>query len=254
MKFAAIILCRMKSTRLENKVLLDIAGMPMIGHVIERARRFPGIKDDAVVLAIPEGHEDDVLVSVASEFGVNVFRGSEENVLERFRLGGRSVDAEVIYRVTADNPLVDQGVVKGTFEAFNSSDWDYAVMENTPLGTTSEIITMKALDRATELALTDTLREHPTLALYENSDRFRMNLTPCPDEWNYPDWRFTVDTQADYEFVRHILESLGADCTLETIIPYLLENPGILKMNSSVSQKGWDTLKEKKDEISGSRI
>jgi spore coat polysaccharide biosynthesis protein SpsF len=273
MRVAAVILARVGSTRLERKVLRDLGGMPLVAHTLRRAKSFPGVSDGGgVVLAIPVNRNDDELVPIGEKYGATVFRGDEDDVLLRLIMAAETVGADIVYRITADNPLVDQGVVSGTWDAFSSADvahtarlvrrslseggsdvcafgWDYSVMEETPLGTTAEVVTMDALRRASEIADIPRLREHPTLAMYENSELFRMLLVPSPEKWRHPEWRFTVDNEADFQVVKTIMEKLGVDATLDTIVPFLLEHPEIAAINSTVAQKGWEELKGRKDAI-----
>jgi spore coat polysaccharide biosynthesis protein SpsF len=250
MRVAAIITARVGSTRLHKKVLRDLGGIPLIVHVLNRSASFPEVSTGGgVILAIPEGEKENELARVGESLGVKVVRGDEDDVLSRILLAAETVGADVIYRITGDNPLIDPGVVSGTWQGFQTGDWDYAVMEGTPLGTTAEIVTLDALKKAQEFAATPQLREHPTLALYENNDVFRMHLIPCPANWHHPDWRFTIDSEDDFQLVEKIITELGHDATLDTIVPFLESNPGLLSMNSSVAQDGWERLKEKKDAI-----
>lgn len=249
MKYASIILARMGSTRLSMKVLRPVLGKPMLAHVINRAARLPEIEPGYVALAIPLSHENDGLVEFGKSMGVRVVRGDEDDVLSRFLLAAHELKADVVYRITADNPLMDPGVVEEIYRAFSDGVWDYAVMENTPLGTTAEIVTVDSLERATRLAVSPRLKEHPTLALYENSRLFKMRLVQAPEKWAHPELRFTVDTELDLKLVERILTDLGEDASLDAIIPYLERNPGIARMNESVPQSGWGDLKEMKDAI-----
>lgn len=136
-----------------------------------------------------------------------------------------------------------------TWDAFIDGSWDYAVMEDTPLGTTAEIVTLDALLRAKDLAVTERLKEHPTLALYENADKFKMRLVAPPGKWRHPELRFTVDTELDLTVVERIFLELGVDATLDTIVPFIEQHPEIATMNSSVEQQNWASLKERKNAI-----
>jgi spore coat polysaccharide biosynthesis protein SpsF len=252
-KVAAVILSRMGSTRLFRKAVRPIAGLPMIAHVIMRAKEFPRVRESCgVVLAIPVGAENDELQEIGEHEKVKVVRGDEDDVLSRFLLAAHEVGAEVVYRVTGDNPLVDPGVISATWEVFLEGHWDYAVMEDTPLGTTAEIVTVEALERAQTLATTPALKEHPTLALYENRDKFRMRLVAPPDEWRHPEWRFTVDTDLDAWLVERLLYQLGEDAGIDDIVAYLQRHPEVARVNASVEQQGWKDLKDRKDEIARS--
>jgi spore coat polysaccharide biosynthesis protein SpsF len=249
MKVAAIILARMGSTRLRTKVLREIAGIPTIAHVIRRASIFPHVSERGVTLAIPDSSENDHLETIGLGYGVRVVRGDEDDVLDRFILAARKSVADIVYRITADNPLIDPGVVGATWDAFEEGSWDYAVMEDTPLGTTAEIVTLDALLRAKDLAVTERLKEHPTLALYENSDKFKMRLVAPPEKWKHPEWRFTVDTELDLQVVERIYQELGVDADLDTIAPFIKLHPEIALMNSSIEQQNWASLKERKNAI-----
>jgi len=250
MRTAAVIAARIGSTRLEKKALRMLAGHPMTAHVIRRSMEFPGVSDGGgVVLAIPEGGKEDELAALGIEYGAKVFRGDEDDVLSRIILAADSVGAETIWRVTGDNPLVDPGVVRQTWDEFDPDRWDYAVMEDTPLGTTAELLAMDSLRRAKDIAETPRLREHPTLAMYENSGEFRMNLIPAPDEWRHPEWRFTVDKESDFALVETIMSELGIDTDLDEIVPFMEKHPEIASLNAATSQEGWKELKERKNEI-----
>ncbi len=253
LEIAAVITARLGSTRLDKKVTLDLAGQPLVSHVIERVKdfqeRLSGTQRYEVVLAIPSGKKEDPLEEIGKRWGVKVFKGDEENVLSRVILAAESVRAGIVFRITGDNPLIDPGVVTETWLGFLDGEWDYAVMEDTPLGTTAEIVTLDALKRADLMATTTRTREHPTLALYENPDLFRMRLITPPDKWKRPDWRFTVDTEQDLQLVEQIILNLGKDATLERIIPWLELHPEVVKTNSEISQDGWGSLKDCKDAI-----
>ena len=253
MRVAAVIQARTESVRLSRKVLRELAGIPMFAHAVRRAAGFPGVAgSDRVVLAIPDGSQDDRLALEGKKYGARVFRGSENDVLSRIIEACESVDADAVYRVTADNPLVDPGVVKETWEGFiqnGEGGSDYCAMGDTPLGTTVELVTLDALRRGQELAVSDRLREHPTLPLYENPDRFNMRLLPSPEKWKRPAWRFTVDAEPDWKLVEIVFEKLGVEATLDEIVPFLDANPEIAGMNAGIEQDGWDSLKKRKDEI-----
>ena len=250
MRPVAVITARMASTRLDRKVLREVGGLPMVAHPIRRASAFPGVVDGGgVVLAIPESEENDELVSIGEEFGAKVVRGDEDDVLGRILHCAETVGADVLYRVTGDNPLVDPGVMRATWTAFVDGVWDYTAMDDTPLGTTGELVSVDALKRARELATTQRLKEHPTLPIYENPERFRIRLLPAPDKWKRPDWRFTVDTESDLEVVERIFTELGVNATLDTIVPFLDDRPEITAINTDVAQDGWKSLKRQKDHI-----
>lgn len=254
MKVAAVILARVGSTRLKNKVTKVIAGETVLGHVINRVKNFPSIADRLVV-AIPDSSENDVLIEICEMKGVKVFRGSEDDVLSRLIGAADSVDADVVYRVTADNPLVDIKVASLTMESFLKDEiTDYAVMENTPLGTTSEIIRLDTLKKISDIAHDSKYREHPTLFLYDHPKSFVMRLINAPDHLRNTQFRLTLDTDDDLKLIETLMNKAGADVNLETAIKFLNDSPETASINSSVKQSGWDDLKRKKMTISNNGI
>lgn len=253
MRVKAIITARIASTRLEHKMLMELHGRPILAHVITRTLSFPGIESPSdIVLATPDSIENNQVAEMGNFLGTLIFRGSENDVLGRIIGAAEMSGAEAIYRVTGDSPLIDPGVVTETYNQFITSECDYSVMEDTPLGTTAEIVTLDALNRARDIAVKSgdpKYSEHPTLSLYENNNQFNMNLIGAPEKWRRPDWRFTVDTIQDYKLIDSIMSELGIDSTLDEIVPFIDSNPEILKINSNINQQGWESLKEKKDVI-----
>jgi spore coat polysaccharide biosynthesis protein SpsF len=108
-KVAAVIQARMRSTRLPGKVLQNVAGKPLLWHVLHRLRKSEWI--GTLCVATTTDPADDPLVAYAQSQGAMVVRGSEENVLQRYALAAQQLDADIIVRVTADAPLVDAGFV-----------------------------------------------------------------------------------------------------------------------------------------------
>ena len=107
-KTAVIIQAHMGSTRLPGKVLMDLCGRTALSHVIERCRAIENA--DTVCCAVPESSENDVVAAEAERAGAVVFRGSESDVLERYYLAAKQLNADVVLRVTADCPLLDPAV------------------------------------------------------------------------------------------------------------------------------------------------
>src|SRR5271166_2245565 len=125
MNIVAIIQARCGSTRLPNKVLMDIAGQPMFSRVVQRARQAKTLSE--VVLATSTDPRNEPLVSLATRLGVRFCRGSEHDVLNRFVDAAHAFDADVMVRLTADCPLLDGAVIDRVVQAFQGTDGvDYA--------------------------------------------------------------------------------------------------------------------------------
>src|SRR5262245_9344466 len=105
MRRVLIVQARMTSTRLPGKVLMDVAGRPMLERQLQRLMRCSRVDD--VVLAVTTNPDDEPLLTLARRLGVRWFRGSEHDVLSRCRGAAREADADLVVRVTADCPLID---------------------------------------------------------------------------------------------------------------------------------------------------
>src|SRR5262249_33410304 len=163
LRVLAIVQARLGSTRLPRKALLDLAGRPVLAHVFDRAACIPGV--DELVLATTDNFEDEALVGVARSVGVACVRGSEKDVVDRFRMAAREFPADAILRITADCPLIDPDVSGHVVTRFleNAATVDYASNVQPPTfpdGLDTEIFSMAALERAWLEARSASDREH----------------------------------------------------------------------------------------------
>ncbi|NFV81538.1 cytidylyltransferase domain-containing protein [Magnetospirillum aberrantis] len=205
-----ILQARMGSSRLPGKVLMPLAGAPMLQRLLERLRRSRRL--DRLVVATSGQPADDAVAALCRELGVECFRGSEDDVLSRFLAVAAMTDARLIVRLTGDNPFVDGGLLDSLVDEFLSSatPLDYANNidgSGYPYGLSLEIITRAALDSAA--ASTDPLdREHVTrfvrLGTGYNSTVLRARAAFAHD-------RLTVDTPEDYRNARELFERLYAE-------------------------------------------
>src|SRR5688500_8743591 len=152
MKVVAVVQARAGSTRLPGKVLMELAGRPMLAQILRRVAAASRV--DEVVLATSDLERDDPVAAVAEAEGVAVFRGSEEDVLARFVGAARSADADVVMRITGDCPLIAPEVIDAVVARLVDEGADYAsnVLRRTfPKGLDAEALTMDALERIDEL-------------------------------------------------------------------------------------------------------
>lgn len=197
MKIVAIVQARVGSTRLPGKVLLDLAGEPMLARVVDRlqgARRL-----DEVIIATTTMPQDDAIIALCEERGWRFFRGDEHDVLDRYYHAARARTADVVVRITSDCPLIDAGVVDDTIAAFleRQPALDYAVNGGFPRGLDTEVISAGALNRAWREASDPALREHVTAHIYRHPSDYRLfQLTHEPDLSHL---RWTVDTPEDFQ-------------------------------------------------------
>ena len=202
MSEAVIILqARMASTRLPGKAMASIGARTLLGHCLARLR-IGGAAP--VLLATTTNQEDDVLVATAAKYGVAAFRGAADDVLSRFLLAARSVDARLVVRATGDNPAVDIGAPDRVLAALRSTKADHVIEDGLPYGAAVEGVTVDALVRASALARDPADREHVTPWIRRDRGRFRALRIPAPVSVRCPEVRVTVDTHDDLSFMRSV--------------------------------------------------
>ncbi|HUR87793.1 MAG TPA: glycosyltransferase family protein [Ramlibacter sp.] len=234
----AIVQARMGSTRAPNKVLADIAGHAMLAHVLQRTAR---ARVDAIVVATTDKPEDDVLSHWVLESGLaRVYRGSEHDVLDRFWRAANGAQADVIVRVTADDPLKDPQIIDHALSLLDGdASLDY--VSNTlhptfPEGLDIEVFRFRALDRANTEAKLASEREHVTPYIWKNPETFRvLNFEHAED---LSRWRWTVDKPEDIEFMRKVFSAFppGNPMPYQAVIDYLRRHPEIAGINSGTAR------------------
>ena len=187
-----IVQARLTSSRLPDKVIMPLAGKTIAEHVFERLSLSRHI--DKVVFAIPTGERNDELEQFLEERGIPSFRGSEDNVQERFIGCIREYRPEIVVRATSDNPFVDWEQADRQIEGLE--DCDYVSSEGAPLGTGVEVFYAEGLEEVYRLAESDREREHVTPYLYTHPERFRVKRVPYHLKLD-GSYRLTVDTDHD---------------------------------------------------------
>ena len=229
----------MGSTRLPGKVLADIGGATMLGRVVARARRAATL--DEIVVATSTLPEDEMVAREAARLGAPVFRGDEQDVLDRYYRAAREFGADVIVRITADCPLTEPEVIDRVGEEFARGGGDYAsnsILPTYPRGLDVEVMTAAALSRAWREATRPYERSHVTPYIYKHPEVFRLLPVSCP-EGDYSDHRWTVDTPEDLAFVREVYGCLGGSDNLSwrEVLDLLARRPELAEMNRHVRQK-----------------
>ena len=272
----AIIQGRMGSSRLPGKVLLDIAGKPMIQHVIERARRAQRL--DSVVVATSRESTDDPIAEFCAGLGVACSRGSLHDVLDRFHQAASAQHASRVVRITADCPMIDPLLIDETIrlldESGTSKQVDFAANRlpppfgrTFPIGLDVEVCTFEALQRAWQEATETFQREHVMPFLYEGT-QFEPSTHPASAGGLYWDFgtsargfgiaqlqhspdhgglRWTVDTPADLEFARQVFARLGhkPEFTWQDVLAVLQKEPALVAINAEVRHKSMTEVDER---------
>jgi spore coat polysaccharide biosynthesis protein SpsF len=216
----AIIQARMSSSRLPGKVLMPIAGRPAILLMAERVRRARSV--DAVCLATSVDPSDDALAACVEEAGIAVYRGSLDDVLERFVGAARVHSAEIVVRLTGDCPLIDPELIDEAAGLIASGGCDYASNSDPPTfpdGLDVEAMTVAALEIASAEATLGSEREHVTLFIRNHPERFRAGHVRSPVDLSALRW--TVDYPDDLARVRALAEGVAGDPVLATRSDFL---------------------------------
>jgi len=269
MNIVAIIQGRMGSSRLPGKVLLDIAGKPMIQRVIERASRSRTL--DRVIVATTHDPGDDPLAAFASSIGVVFTRGSLHDVLDRYYQAAKDQRADVVVRITADCPLVDPELIDKTVEVVRDGcmgqTFDFAAnrlpppfTRTIPIGLDVEVCTFAALERAWRESTQAFHREHVMPYLYENTSLSAFaptllsgtsprgfKVAQLNNLVDYGSLRWTVDTPEDLEFIRQVFARLDDRETFnwKDILALVQREPELSAINADVRHKSMTEVDER---------
>jgi spore coat polysaccharide biosynthesis protein SpsF len=242
-RVVAVVQARMGSTRVPGKVLLPLAGTPVVEHVVGRLRRARRLHH--VVVATSTASIDDELAAVLAARGIAVCRGSESDVLERYAQAAREARADVVVRITADCPLIDWVVLDELLVRYGAAlargERDYAsnTLERTyPRGLDVEAFSRRALEQAAAEATAAADREHVTRFFYTNPRRFR--LAGIRNGSDLSRHRWTLDTAEDYALLAAVFERLGGgghEPTTAEVLALLRARPDLVALNAHVEQK-----------------
>lgn len=209
MKTVAIVQARMGSTRLPNKVMKQISGVPMIELLLARLARATEI--DEIIVATSEDERNQPLADHVLELGYRCFRGSENDVLDRYLQAAKNAAADVVVRITGDCPIIDPGLVNAAISRFKAADIDYLSNISPPSypdGLDTEVFTFSALERAAHEAVDAFDREHVTPYL-RVAGKFRQATMQNNEDLSSLRW--TVDEPADFEVIAKVFKHFAPD-------------------------------------------
>jgi spore coat polysaccharide biosynthesis protein SpsF len=214
MQIGVIIQARLGSTRLKNKMVIPFyAGQSILEILLSKLQN--SIHEIPIVLATTSAPQDKAIESIAQDFNIPCYRGSEENVLDRFIKTAETHKFDSIIRICADNPFLDIDLINALFKASEitrGADYISFWTENktpvikTHFGFFAEMVSLSALKKVAEQTQDNLFIEHVTNYIYTNSDKFKLEWLELPDYLkSRNDIRLTIDTEIDFKNGQKIL-------------------------------------------------
>lgn len=243
-KVVATIEARMSSSRLPGKVLKKIGKFPSLELQVKRIRK--SIFIDEIVIATTKNKADDSIVNFCKKINCKVFRGSENDVMERILHAAQSEYADIQVQITGDCPLIDSKIIDDLVRLILSNqDLDFVSNEierSFPIGLDCRVFKVSALERANQLCKDLIHRVHGSTFMYKGEGKklFKSKNISAPRKLNLPNWRWTLDTKDDLKFFRTLAKHFDGDLSnlnSIAIVEWLEQNPKIAKINQHVRQK-----------------
>ena len=242
---AAIIQARMGSTRLPGKIMKELAGKPMLWHVVERAGSAAEL--DKIIVATTANREDDAVEKFCRENNFLFFRGPDEDVLARYYLAAKEYKVSTIARITADCPLIAPEIIDECVQNFAAGRCDYISNINPgertfPRGLDVEVFSFDALEKAFREAVEPYEREHVTPYIWQNKkNEFKIGsmITATPS-YARPQYRLTVAFPEDFELMEKIYGEFykpGKIIDIPDVLRFLDARPEIVTVNAHCEEK-----------------
>ena len=242
LKVLAIIQARMGSKRFPSKIMAELCEMPMIEVLVRRLQRAKLL--DQIVVATTTESSDDVLCKWLKNNNLEYFRGSENDVLDRFYRCAKVYQPNVIVRITADDPLKDPEIIDQAISDFLSFvDVDYysnTLQPTFPEGLDIELFTFEALQRAHECAALSSEREHVTPYIWKHPEKFSIKGFEMEQDLSH--WRWTVDKPVDLIFIQSVMGVLNNDiyASYRNVIDVINNHPELSTINTgTVRNEGY---------------
>lgn len=243
-KILTIVQARMSSTRLPGKIMKTILNKPVLQLQLERMAysRYCG----QIVVATSTNIKDDVIEDFCKSNQIEIFRGDEDDLLDRHFQCAIQYKADIIAKIPSDCPLIDAKVMDKVFDYFINNDFDFVSNLHPPSypdGNDVEVFTFKALEKTAHLARKKLEREHTTPYFWENPHLFKIGNVLWEKGLDYSmSHRFTLDYQEDFEFIQNVYEELypsNPNFSLDDILQLLAIRPDIYDINSNLAGVNW---------------
>jgi len=234
LKVVVIIQARMSSSRLQGKVLMPLVGKPVLGHIVERLSYCKMI--DKIVVATSNEVDDDLVADYCSNNNLDCYRGSLEDVLDRYYQTAKLYQADPIVRITGDCPVIDPIVVDAVITGYLSGKYDsYGLGGEFPDGLDCTVFSFSAIEKAWREAKLKSEREHVGPYIENNPSLFRNGMLDLFQGLSKLRW--TLDELKDYELLKKIFDNLyrsNSPFLTHEILQFIQKNPDLLAINSKI--------------------
>ena len=247
----AILQTRMGSSRFPNKVLRKIKGKTLLELYTNRVKKSQLV--NKIVIATTKKSEDDIIKKIATKLGLECFRGSENDLLDRYYQCAKKYHADVVVRLTPDDPFVDYQVVDRAIQIYKDNQVDFVTNHFDPTypeGLDIEVYSINALEKSWQEAKLLSEREHVFPYIQNNQNQFK--IINFKQEQDYSHLRWTIDYECDYEMTKVIYDYLYDKKPIflqEDILQILDKHPEISEMNSHIKRKEGVNLTKTNDRI-----
>lgn len=235
MKPVVIIQVRMGSTRLPGKVLKKLNGITVLESLLNQLNYSKLLNDK--IIATTSNLEDDVIVNFCKSKEIKCFRGSQDDVLDRYYNCAKKFSINTILRITSDCPLMDPQVVDNVIDFYLKNSYDYVNnfhKRTYPYGNDVEIFSLKVLEKVWEKATKPSEREHVTPYIYNNPDEFSIGW--IENKENLSEFHWTIDRKEDLIFVQNIFKKISKrPILMKDIIDVIKDDPSLLEINKNTN-------------------
>lgn len=240
-----IVQARMGSTRLPGKIMMKVKDKPLLSYLVKQISH--SIKYDNLIIATTNLESDEEIVNFCNLNNIEIFRGSENDVLDRYYKCAKKYDSDIIVRITSDCPLIDPTLIDECISEFQKNHFDYFSNINKkinekwiydlsgyPLGFGVEVFTFNTLKTTWENAKNNFDREHVTQFILDNPRLFHIGN--MENAYDYSNLRLAVDYQVDFDLIKIIIENFPENevFSIKKIINFFKKNPSYIQLNSHI--------------------
>jgi spore coat polysaccharide biosynthesis protein SpsF (cytidylyltransferase family) len=235
MKATAIVQARMSSTRLPRKTLLPLSNQPVLSHIIYRLQNCKNLND--IILATSTDPSDNVIIDWCNKNRIKYFRGSLNDVLDRYYQAAKYYNIKNIVRITSDCPVIDPNIVDEVIQGFFSDQYDvYSLIGEFPDGLDCQVFSFKAISKAWKEAKLLSEREHIGLYMEKNHPEL-FKIGGLKKFSGLSNFRWTLDEFQDYEFLKEVFSRLYEKDKIfysKDILELMKKEPNLMKLNSNI--------------------